>query len=343
MKVRENLILRLAVVFYSLLLATVFGCSSGTGIDVKKDIGSDGGTITASDGLTVTIPAGAIDGGPITIEIKSTTAPVGDFSVLSTTYQFLPSGIQFNIPVEVTIPFKFSTGELKLFWSQLLNENVFDIISGTILDDNKYQASITHFSTGFIGLVTNPSDGGFEDAAVDGGIGDAGYDAGVDAGQDAGLDAGADAGTDAGMIGVWKDPTTDYYWQITPPADKMTRTAAGQYCSDLTLGGRDNWYMPNLPMLRTLVRDCPASQTGGACVFNNDEYCSKNDKCNGCGAKEGCYWDENLEGTCADYWSGACTSAIYGTFYYYINFATAAMDGVKGTTTTRYVRCISVD
>jgi len=43
------------VIFLSELLFG-FGCGTSGGIDVKKDIGPDGGIISTSDGLTLTIP-----------------------------------------------------------------------------------------------------------------------------------------------------------------------------------------------------------------------------------------------------------------------------------------------
>jgi len=129
-----------------------------------KEIGSDGGTITASDGLTVTIPAGAIDGGPITIEIKST---------------------------------------------------------GTV-SGNNYQANVIHFSTGFVGFQTNPSDGDTMNC-----IPGAGY---------------------------CIDPTTGYWWQ-NPPFDGVKQwQEAVAYCPTLNIGGETGWHLPTISQRRSLIR-----------------------------------------------------------------------------------------
>ena len=148
-------------IFLALLFAVIVfinGCGGSGGISVKMDIGPDGGIITASDGLILTIPPNALSS-TVTIEIKSTNAPAGDFNVLSTAYKFLPAGTVFDVPVQISIPFKISTDLVKLFWSKVGDDNSFDMISGTV-SESSYQAYVSHFSVGFVGVPANPPDGG---------------------------------------------------------------------------------------------------------------------------------------------------------------------------------------
>jgi len=120
------------------------------GIDVSKVIDSSGGTIEASDGLTITFPAGALDQ-PTTIHIKSAEVKVIGIAIASSSYLFEPTGLEFKVPVNVSIPFNSSlTDRPALYWSRLGDDKAFDQITG-VTSDSMYTASVTHFSYGFIG------------------------------------------------------------------------------------------------------------------------------------------------------------------------------------------------
>ena len=45
------------------------------------------------------------------------------------------------------------------------------------------------------------------------------------------------------------------------------------YCQNLDEGGHDDWRMPNIDELRTLVRNCSGVMTGGACKISEENNC----------------------------------------------------------------------
>ncbi|MBI5528066.1 MAG: SUMF1/EgtB/PvdO family nonheme iron enzyme [Deltaproteobacteria bacterium] len=156
-------------------------------------------------------------------------------------------------------------------------------------------------------------------------------DGGVDAGPDGGLDAGQDAGPDGGVIeGVWIDSTTGLMWQ-NPASDRtFTYDEAIVYCGDLYLDGHDDWRVPTISELRSLIRGCPDTQTGGACGVTDSclEDSCRWQGCSGClllgGPGEGgCYWDAALRGPCYFYWSSSsyagATSLAWYVFFFYGN------------------------
>ncbi len=48
---------------------------------------------------------------------------------------------------------------------------------------------------------------------------------------------------------------THLTWQRAVAANQVSFTAAGQLCADLVLGGRDDWRMPSMQELQTIVDD----------------------------------------------------------------------------------------
>jgi hypothetical protein len=66
--------------------------------------------------------------------------------------------------------------------------------------------------------------------------------------------------------GPWEDPDTDLTWQRIPPRGRIGRyPEARGYCEALKLWGHDDWRLPSLEELRTLVAGCEATAPGGGC------------------------------------------------------------------------------
>jgi len=87
------------------------------------------------------------------------------------------------------------------------------------------------------------------------------------------------------------------------------------YCQDLTLSG-GGWHLPTISELRTLIRGCAATQTGGSCgVTDNcmDSGC-RSDSCDGCSGSgpgaNGCFWPSQFNGFCNPgcYWSSSAAA-----------------------------------
>jgi hypothetical protein len=111
---------------------------------------------------------------------------------------------------------------------------------------------------------------------------------------------------------VWADRTTGLTWQATPTGGAMNWSNARAHCESLTLGGRSDWRLPTISELRSLIRDCPPTEFGGACGAADSCLaleCGKND-CRGCANAEdsdlsGVHWPRKLSGNRWYYWSSS--------------------------------------
>jgi hypothetical protein len=110
----------------------------------------------------------------------------------------------------------------------------------------------------------------------------------------------------------WCDETTDLCWQ-SPQREAYNYDDIGviskdaiRYCEDLVIDGYDDWRLPNIDELRSLVRGNPDTMSEGDCPITEgsgtDDY--DNATCKGAAAHHegpgtgGCYWPPGLEGTC---------------------------------------------
>jgi hypothetical protein len=152
-------------------------------------------------------------------------------------------------------------------------------------------------------------------------------DADADADGDADVDADADADADVrdgGFVpcaGGWFDPVSGLCWQ-DPPYDLWADwSPAAAYCDGLLSGGLGpgSWYLPTINELRSLIRGCPSTETGGTCGVTESclDWTCLSDPCRGCPTHDGpgtggCFWDAAFAGECGIYWSSSDTSLIPG-------------------------------
>lgn len=117
-------------------------------------IGPDGGTVTA-DGLTLTIPPGALDDEvAITVTRTEDPAPAG-YEAQSAVYEFLPTGTTFDVDVTVAIDVTGDTTGSALQWTS--DGETWIAIAGAEAD-GVFTAAIDHFSGGFVGrVITTPA------------------------------------------------------------------------------------------------------------------------------------------------------------------------------------------
>lgn len=110
---------------------------------------------------------------------------------------------------------------------------------------------------------------------------------------------------------LWCDQETDLCWQ-DPQKDAYTIDDPGlpqpdaiRYCEELVLGGYNDWRLPNIDELRTLIRGTPGTMTSGDCPVHEgspkadmqDPACGPGSDYEGPG-DGGCYWAPELTGTC---------------------------------------------
>ena len=111
---------------------------------------------------------------------------------------------------------------------------------------------------------------------------------------------------------TWTDPTSGLTWQVTPTGGIMNWSNAKAHCAALSLDG-GGWYLPSISELRSLIRGCPGTVTGGACEVTDSclsySLCWDEGACYSCsggdGPADGCYWPDSIIGTCGWYWSSS--------------------------------------
>ncbi len=128
-------------------------------------------------------------------------------------------------------------------------------------------------------------------------------------------DDGGDSEKSVDEQRVWLDSVTGLTRQAAQSCGKSYGNARA-YCATLDWGGRTDWRLPTISELRTLVRGCPKSETGGNCGIT-DECLSLDcptEECgiceSGAGPNHGCYGPEKLPDECGRFWSA---SALTGS------------------------------
>lgn len=127
---------------------------------------------------------------------------------------------------------------------------------------------------------------------------------------DSGDDDAADDDADDDAADDDADAFADLIWQDPPAEEKMTWFEAIEYCKNASIDGQDEWRLPSISELRSLIRGCAATELGGSCGITDD--CAHalcwNSTCSGCGFLEGpgvggAYWPEGMSGEIDWYWS----------------------------------------
>ena len=91
----------------------------------------------------------------------------------------------------------------------------------------------------------------------------------------------ADTGEfDPNSKGIWIDPQTYLIWenQMGNRTNELSHSDAILYCENLLLAGTDDWRLPTISELRTLVRGISTIETGGKCPTTDN--CTAQDTCN---------------------------------------------------------------
>lgn len=143
---------------------------------------------------------------------------------------------------------------------------------------------------------------------------------------------------------TWIDPDTGITWQVKPYKLYVTWDTAVTRCEELELDGRDDWRLPTISELRTLIRGCWKTVPGGECAVTDE--CTNYDDCwdSNCdcptqsGPNNGCYGPFELPFECESFWSST-TSASDPNFAWYAFFGSG---GVYGNTTDAHAiaRCV---
>lgn len=118
--------------------------------DVATSIGVGGGTVEGPNGVTLVVPAGALDHTVnITIELADASAASDDTNVIGSVYRFGPDGTTFSMPAEVRFPHEGVVGA-NVYWSHEGDVTAFSRVPSTT-DGASIVARISHFSLGYLG------------------------------------------------------------------------------------------------------------------------------------------------------------------------------------------------
>lgn len=121
-----------------------------------------------------------------------------------------------------------------------------------------------------------------------------------------------------GVEKVWLDESTGLMWETDPSCGARPQVSA-DICQGKKLAGYDDWRLPTISELRTLIRGCPSTEPGGACGITDDctngVDCSSETNC-GCepgdGPEGGCYGPSEISDYCTHYWSSSADLAGNG-------------------------------
>jgi hypothetical protein len=89
---------------------------------------------------------------------------------------------------------------------------------------------------------------------------------------------------DPAALSTWKDDATGLTWQDPPFPDQSGWSDGRAACEALSLDGHADWRLPTVDELRTLVRGCAATVTGGSCGVTDACFTDAcfTDVCQGC-------------------------------------------------------------
>jgi hypothetical protein len=147
---------------------------------------------------------------------------------------------------------------------------------------------------------------------------------------------------------AWKDTASGLTWQNPSAKDTMTWQEADDYCNNMSLGGYDDWRLPIINELRSLIRGCAGTITGGSCGITDSCLSSSTEcwdnSCRGCedgkGPANGCYWPNEMGGNCGGYWSYSTRAGPDGVAWAIYFNEGYVLDGDKGYPSLYGVRCV---
>ena len=125
-------------------------------------------------------------------------------------------------------------------------------------------------------------------------------------------------------------------------SDEMNWDDAGSYCENLTEGGYDDWRLPTIDELRTVIQNCSGSQIGGACAISDPDHLSNSDFSNDCycdsmGSNNG-YYSRLGDDDLVSLWSSSTTSGNTDRAWR-VGFDDAYVYGYNKSG-NNYVRCV---
>ena len=111
---------------------------------------------------------------------------------------------------------------------------------------------------------------------------------------------------------VWRDTISGLMWQKEASSEAFNWYDALAYCDTLGQKKYHDWRFPTIGELRSLIRGCATSETGGTCGVTDgclDYSCRDDNDCscspNGDPGSYIGYWPEEIAGPVSHYWSSS--------------------------------------
>jgi hypothetical protein len=148
----------------------------------------------------------------------------------------------------------------------------------------------------------------------------------------------------------WTDTDSGLTWQNGPQLGSvfLTWDEAKTYCNGLSWDGQDDWRLPTISELRSLIRGCSDTMTGGACGVTDD--CLDNAACwsaacAGClymhgPGFDGGYWPVGIQGYPDRYCSASPAVEADNDHAWFVHFGAAEVysNGIDDHASVRCVR-----
>lgn len=141
--------------------------------------------------------------------------------------------------------------------------------------------------------------------------------------------------------------------------EPLTWREASEYCHDLREQEHNDWRLPTIDELRTLIKDCSATETGGSCGFTDECIKNEEDPVNNCFEPQSCtcewrysYQDDSSYSKLDDWdalWSSIPDDCKNNEDAWYVNFSDGGIYKPNTSynaaceyyyTPVNYVRCV---
>jgi len=150
-------------------VAVTLGCGASSSAPTSEIIGAAGGTITRPDGVSLTVPSGALSvDTEIRISVVTSPPPLGSYTAHGHVYAFEPHGLTFAAPVRISLPAE--SGGAGLIALRAEPGTSWEVHAASVQGDH---AELMTSSFSFYCLARaapDPPDGGAPDAATMGRI-----------------------------------------------------------------------------------------------------------------------------------------------------------------------------
>ncbi len=138
------------------------------------------------------------------------------------------------------------------------------------------------------------------------------------------------------------DLETGLCWQEPISKSHMDWQQAIEHCDYLDQGGHTNWELPTIDELRSLIRGCKATETGGLCPVTHKGGTWDGDEADIClGCDEGCHTDTALKDSCdVAFWSSTLDDRMM--YVWVVDFFFGGISSIESNYLFR-TRCVRIE